>query len=145
MEKETLILSVASSSNTPNPRGMVVTLESVEIVLAIIVSLSILAGIAIRIISKINTISLSIIQIEETLKEQTLDAKKLQKLEHNVDLHIQAYLNKNDVTQMLLGQLDQKINHKFKRLLFYTRDIQRYLAKDTCFIIREYEENTEEE
>ena len=145
MEKETLILSVASSSNTPNPRGMVVTLESVEIVLAIIVSLSILAGIAIRIISKINTISLSIIQIEETLKEQTLDAKKLQKLEHNVDLHIQAYLNKNDVTQMLLGQLDQKINHKFKRLLFYTRDIQRYLAKDTSFIIREYEESSEEE
>ncbi|MEA5506177.1 hypothetical protein VB735_24280 [Halotia wernerae UHCC 0503] len=59
--------------------------------------------------------------------------------------HPQLGLNRKDVIQMLLGQLDQKINHKFKRLLFYTRDVQRFLQRDTSFQIREYEENTEQE
>ncbi|MEH2000441.1 MAG: hypothetical protein V7L00_17125 [Nostoc sp.] len=80
-----------------------------------------------------------------SLKEQAANAEKIRHLEKNLDLHIQEYVNRKDVIQMVLGQLDQKINHKFKRLLFYTRDVQRFLQKDTTFNIREYEENTQEE
>lgn len=80
-----------------------------------------------------------------SLKEQAANAEKIRNLEKTLDLHIQEYVNRKDVIQMVLGQLDQKINHKFKRLLFYTRDVQRFLQKDTTFNIREYEENTQEE
>ncbi len=80
-----------------------------------------------------------------SLKEHAEESKKIRNLEKTLDLHIQEYVNRKDVMQMLLGQLDQKINHKFKRLLFYTRDLQRFLQRDTAFNIREYEEQTEEE
>ncbi|BAY77961.1 hypothetical protein NIES25_44310 [Nostoc linckia NIES-25] len=79
------------------------------------------------------------------MKEHARDADKIRQIEKTLDLHIQEYVNRKDVMQMLLGQLDQKINHKFKRLLFYTRDVQRFLQKDTAFKMREYEENTQEE
>ncbi|MHC5598254.1 MAG: hypothetical protein ACYTXC_20335 [Nostoc sp.] len=79
------------------------------------------------------------------MKEHARDAEKVRQLERTLDLHIQDYVNRKDLIQMLLGQLDQKITHKFKRLLFYTRDVQRYLQKGTDYTIREYEENTEEE
>ena len=35
--------------------------------------------------------------------------------------------------------------HKFKRVLFYTRQIQRFLQRDTDFKIREYEKTTQQE
>ncbi|MEH2216887.1 MULTISPECIES: hypothetical protein [unclassified Nostoc] len=131
---------------TANPQqGIVITLETTEIFLATLVSISILSGVAIRVISKMNTISSSITQIEKALKEQASNTEKIARLDRTLDLHIQEYVNRKDVVQMVLGQLDQKINHKFKRLLFYTRDIQRFLQKGGNFTIREYEENTEEE
>ncbi|MEH2198636.1 hypothetical protein [Nostoc sp.] len=132
---------IANSSST----GVTVTLESTGIFLGILVSTSILASVAVQIISKMNKITSSITQIEEAMKEHARNAEKIRQLEKTLDLHIQDYVNRKDVIQMLLGQLDQKITHKFKRLLFYTRDVQRFLQRDTSFTIREYEENTEEE
>ncbi|WP_448271355.1 hypothetical protein [Nostoc sp. DSM 114160] len=131
---------------TTNPQpGIVISLETTEIFLAILVSVSILSGVAIRVVTKMNTISSSITQIEKALKEQAVHTEKIGRIERTLDLHIQEYVNRKDVVQMVLGQLDQKINHKFKRVLFYTRDIQRFLQKNGNFTIREYEENTEEE
>lgn len=132
-------------SNSPSTPGITLTLESTGVFLGILVSVSALAGVAIRIISKMNSISASISQIELALKEQASNAEKIRDLDKRFDLHIQEYVNRKDVVQMVMGQLDQKINHKFKRLLFYTRDIQRFLQRDTTFKIREYEENTQEE
>jgi hypothetical protein len=86
-----------------------------------------------------------LIIIELALKEQASNAEKTRDLDKRFDLHIQEYINRKDVVQMVVGQLDQKIGHKFKWLLFYTWDIQRYLQKDTTFKIREYEEITQEE
>lgn len=134
--------TIPVASTTP---GITLTIESTGVFLGILVSVSALAGVAIRIISKMNSISASISQIELALKEQANNAEKIRHLEKTLDLHIQEYVNRKDVIQMVLGQLDQKINHKFKRLLFYTRDVQRFLQKDTNFNIREYEENTQEE
>lgn len=132
-------------SNSPSAPGITLTLESTGVFLGILVSVSALAGVAIRIISKMNSISASISQIELALNEQASNAEKIRDLDKRFDLHIQEYVNRKDVVQMVMGQLDQKINHKFKRLLFYTRDIQRFLQRDTTFKIREYEENTQEE
>jgi hypothetical protein len=129
-------------NSSPSP-GITLTLESTGVFLGILVSVSALAGVAIRIISKMNSISTSINQIELSLKEQAANAEKIRHLERTLDLHIQEYVNRKDVMQMLLGQLDEKINHKFKRLLFYTRDVQRFLQRDTAFTIREYEETTQ--
>ncbi|MEH2221134.1 MAG: hypothetical protein V7K72_29285 [Nostoc sp.] len=134
--------TIAITSSTP---GITVTLENTGIFLGIIVSVFIIAGGAVQIISKMNKISSSITQIEEAMKEHARNAEKIRQLERTLDLHIQDYVNRKDVIQMLLGQLDQKITHKFKRLLFYTRDVQRFLQKDSSFVIREYEENTEQE
>ncbi|MDZ8240153.1 MAG: hypothetical protein RMZ69_23890 [Nostoc sp. ChiQUE01a] len=134
------------AANTPaNTPGITLTLESTGVFLGILVSVSALAGVAIRIISKMNSISASISQIEIALKEQSANAEKIRQLEKAFDLHTQEYVNRKDVVQMLLGQLDQKINHKFKRLLFYTRDVQRFLQKDTNFKMREYEETTQQD
>ncbi len=135
---------IAINSNSSSP-GINVTLETTGIFLGILVSVSVLGGVAVNIISKMNKISSSIIQIEEAMKEHARNAEKIRQIEKTLDLHIQEYVNRKDVIQMLLGQLDQKINHKFKRLLFYTRDVQRFLQRDTAFQIREYEENTEQE
>ncbi|MEH2065145.1 MAG: hypothetical protein V7K50_23275 [Nostoc sp.] len=134
-------IAVTSSSTT----GITVTLESTGIFLGILVSVSVLASVAVQIISKMNKISSSITQIEEGMKEHARNAEKVRQLERTLDLHNLEYVNRKDVIQMLLGQLDQKITHKFKRLLFYTRDLQRFLQKKGDYTIREYEENTEEE
>jgi hypothetical protein len=127
----------------PEP-GIVVTLQTTGVFLGILVSASILLGLGIKLVSNVNKISLSISQIQKDLNELSQDAEKVSQLERRVDLHLQDYVNRKDVTQMLLGQLDEKINHKFRRLLFYTREMQRFLQRDTVFQIREYEETREE-
>jgi uncharacterized Ntn-hydrolase superfamily protein len=101
-----------------------------------------LGTLAVNVISKINRISISITQIEEALKVHASNAKKISDLERRFDLHEQEYVNRKDVIQILLGQLHEKIDHKFKRSLFYTRDIQRFLQRSTEYQIREYEEQT---
>ncbi|MDZ7966865.1 MAG: hypothetical protein RM368_18115 [Nostoc sp. DedSLP03] len=126
-----------------NPPGITLTLESTGIFLGILVSASVLGGIAVTVISKMNRISNSITQIEKTLEEQARNAEKIREIDRTLALHIQEYVNRKDVIQMLLGQLNEKIDHKFKRVLFYTRDIQRFLQRDTDFKIREYEETTQ--
>lgn len=158
---------IAVNPNPQTPPGVTITLENLGIFLGILVSLSLLIGVAIKGLSAINRISSSIEKIEEDLKEQAkvvekardLEAEyierlrmlhaeffeRLSKAESRLDLHMQDYVNRKDVVQMVMGQLDEKINHKFKRLLFYTRDMQRFLQKGTEFMIREYEENEEEE
>jgi hypothetical protein len=135
-------IAVSTYSNSP---VFTVTLETIGIFTGTLVSISILATVAIKLISNLNHISNSITQIKEDLKEHANNAEKVRELDKKFDLHTQEYINRKDVIQMVLGQLDQKIDHKFKRVLFYTRDIQRFLQRDTAFQIREYEENTENE
>jgi hypothetical protein len=132
-------IAISSSSNTP---GITLTLESTGIFLGILVSVSVLGSLTVNVISKMNRISISITQIEEALKIHASNAKKINELERRFELHEQEYVNRKDVIQMLFGQLNEKIDHKFKRSLFYTRDIQRYLQRNTEYQIREYEEQT---
>ncbi|MDM9580919.1 hypothetical protein [Nostoc sp. GT001] len=134
--------STIATNSSPSP-GITLTLESTGIFLGILVSASVLGGVAVTVISKMNRISSSITQIEKTLEEQARNAEKIREIDRTLALHIQEYVNRKDVVQMVLGQLNEKIDHKFKRVLFYTRDIQRFLQRDTDFKIREYEETTQ--
>lgn len=133
-------IAVTNSSTSP---GITITLETTGIFLGILVSASLLAAVAINVISKMNRISSSISQIESDLKEQARNAEKIREIDRTLALHIQEYVNRKDVVQMLMGQLNEKIDHKFRRVLFYTRDIQNFLQRDTNFKIREYEETTQ--
>ncbi|MBD2344164.1 hypothetical protein [Anabaena subtropica] len=128
--------------NPPTSPGITLTLESTGIFLGILVSVSVLGTLAVSVISKMNRISISITQIEETLKTHASNAQKISDLERRFELHEQEYVNRKDVLQMILGQINEKIDHKFKRSLFYTRDIQRFLQRSTDYQIREYEEHT---
>jgi hypothetical protein len=135
---------IAINANVQSEPGIVVTLQTTSVLLGILVSGSILLGLGIKLVTNVNKISLSITQIQKDLKELSIDAERIDKIERRLELHIQDFINRKDVTQMLLGQLDEKINHKFKRLLFYSREMQKFLQKDTSFQIREYEESKEE-
>jgi hypothetical protein len=128
--------------NPSNSPGITLTLESTGIFLGILVSASALGTLAVSVISKMNRISTSIAQIEETLKTHASNTQKISELERRFDLHEQEYVNRKDVLQMILGQINEKIDHKFKRSLFYTRDVQRFLQRTTEYQMREYEEHT---
>ncbi|MBG1240724.1 hypothetical protein [Nostoc sp. NZL] len=145
MKLDVKTYSTIAATNSSSPPGITLTLETTGVFLGILVSASVLAGVAVNVISKMNRISSSISQIEEALKVYAGNAEKIRDLDKKFDLHIQEYINRKDVVQMVLGQLDQKINHKFKRLLFYTRDVQQFLQRDTAFKIREYEETTQQD
>ncbi|MEH2128901.1 hypothetical protein [Nostoc sp.] len=134
--------TIAVTTNS-SPPGITLTLETTGILLGILVSASVLGGVCIKVISSINRISSSITQIEKTLEEQARNTEKIREIDRTLALHIQEYVNRKDVVQMVLGQLNEKIDHKFRRVLFYTRDIQRFLQRDTDFKIREYEETTQ--
>ncbi|MEH2203198.1 MAG: hypothetical protein V7K53_03830 [Nostoc sp.] len=106
-----------------NSAGITLTLESTGIFLGILVSASVLSGVTVTVISKMNRISNSITQIEKALEEEAINTEKIREIDRTLALHIQEYVNRKDVIQMLLGQLNEKIDHKFRRVLFYTRDI----------------------
>ncbi len=108
-------------------------------------SASVLAGVCIKVVSSISRISSSIAQIEKDLKEHADNGKRIDQLDRKLDLHLQEYINRKDVVQILFGQLNEKVDHKFKKVLFYTRDIQSFLQRDSDFKIREYYEHTNEE
>ena len=134
--------TIAVTSSSP---GITVTLESTGIFLGILVSASVLAGVCIKVVSSISRISSSIAQIEKDLKEHADNGKRIDQLDRKLDLHLQEYINRKDVVQMLFGQINEKVDHKFKKVLFYTRDIQSFLQRDSDFKIREYYEHTSEE
>jgi parvulin-like peptidyl-prolyl isomerase len=139
------IKPVVAVNSRHTESGVVVTLQSTSILLGILVSGAMLTHLGIKLITNVNNISLSIAQIQKDLKSLSVDVERIDKLDRRLDLHIQDYINRKDVVQMLLGQLDEKINHKFRRLLFYNREMQKFLQRDTTFQIREYEESKEDE
>ncbi|MBH8563757.1 hypothetical protein I8748_16425 [Nostoc sp. CENA67] len=137
--------TVIAVSNTPaSSPGIIITLESAGIFLGILVSASVLITGATNLVTKMSQISSSIKRIEEELKTHASNAEKVRELDKRLDLHLQDYVNRKDLLQMLFGQINEKVDHKFKKLLFYTRDIQRFLQRDTDFKIRDYEENPED-
>lgn len=56
--------------------------------------------------------------------------------ENKFDVHIQDYVNRKETVSYILGSLDQKIEHKFSRLLEDFKGMQRFLEKQFYFRIR---------
>lgn len=134
---------MAATSQPPTSQGVYITLESTGIFLTILVSASVLGGVFWGVITKINRLYSTLEEVQKTLKEQNEYMKRIERIDRDLELHQHEYANRKDVIQMLLGQLNEKIDHKFKRSLFYARDIQKYLQRTTDFRMREYEETTQ--
>lgn len=78
---------------TPSTPGITLTLESTGVFLGILVSVSALAGVAIKIISKMNHISISITQLQENLNNYANSVEQVRQLDKKFDIHLQDYLN----------------------------------------------------
>lgn len=55
--------------------------------------------------------------------------ERVKEIEKRLEIHLENYHNKNDLVTLLINQLDQKIDHKFKRVRFAQKDMQRYLGR----------------
>ncbi len=150
--------STSQPSTTPQP-SVVLTLETISILFGIAVSLSILAGAFIRIISRFNSINHEIENLHKSLDEHAaieghkglivqieLVKKDVYSLDKKLDLHLQAYVNRTETVQFLIGQLDQKIDHKseqynkkLEEAKGEIKEIEQFLQKHQSFVIRDKE------
>lgn len=138
-----IINVIASTPQPPSNTGVSVTLDNTSVFFTVLLSLTGLATVGWSTIFRINKAYIRLEAIEKAIKEQNEYLHKIEKLDRQLELHVQEYVNRKDVVQMVLGQLNEKIDHKFRRTLFYTRDVQRFLQRTTEFKIREYEETTQ--
>lgn len=131
-----------------------INLEAVGILLGILVSLTILLSVLIGYTNKINRLEIKIQHLQQELIEHSnLEGHKvlteklarsidnINRVEKALDLHIQDYVNRKDITQYMLGQLDQKIEHKFSRLYNSMKDVEKFLQKSNGFRVREYSDD----
>jgi archaellum component FlaC len=103
-----------------NNQDIKAPLESAGIFLGIIVSGVAITNALINLISRFNKISVDIGHIQgdlqSYLKETSEINESCQRLDKKIDLHIQDYLHHKELTQMLVNQLNEKIDHKFNRI-----------------------------
>ncbi|WP_009631026.1 hypothetical protein [Synechocystis sp. PCC 7509] len=139
--------------------NFILSLESIGILLGILVSLTILLGLLIQYANKINRLEINIHHLrQELLEHSSLEGHKIlldrvvrtndytARIEKNLELHIQDYINRKETFQFLLGQINEKIDHKFKRLSSSIKDTQKFLKKHDGFTIRDsYEENNDDD
>ncbi|MFN6484007.1 MULTISPECIES: hypothetical protein [unclassified Nostoc] len=129
-------IAVTNSS----PQGVTLTLEGTGIILGILVSVSVLSGVAYKVITSVNKISLSIENIEKEMNSYAGHAKQITDLSHRVDLHIQDYVNRKDTITLLVGGLKEVLEHRTNRLYTSMKDIEAYLQKSGTFKIREFQD-----
>ncbi|MGL4618345.1 MAG: hypothetical protein ACRCZS_04710 [Chroococcidiopsis sp.] len=131
-------------------------LEAVGIMLGILVSLTILLGLLVQVANKINRLESNIAYLkQELLEHSNLDGhtvlsdrlvritSDINRLEKAIDLHVQDYINRKEFVQFMLGQLDEKVNHKFGRLYNSMKDMEKFLQKSNGFRVREYSDGEE--
>ena len=137
--------SIIAVSNPPiaSP-GITLTLESTGVFLGILVSVSALAGVAIKIISKMNHISISITQLQENLSKYANSVEQIRQLDKKFDIHLQDYVNYKDSTLLALNGAEERIKHtwnKTEKLLEERKadikELQQFLHKHQDFNIRE--------
>ncbi|MBD2519964.1 hypothetical protein H6G93_34485 [Nostoc sp. FACHB-973] len=131
--------TIAVGNSNPSP-GITLTLESTGVILGIAVSVSVLSGVAYKVITSVNKISLSIQNIEEEMKNYAGYAKQITDISHRLDLHIQDYVNRKDTVTMLIGGIKEAMEHRTNRLYTSMKDIESYLQKTGTFKIREFQD-----
>lgn len=131
-----------------------INLESIAVLLGILVSLTILFGVLIGYTNRINGLEIKIQHFQQELIEHSnleghnilveklaRSVENVNRVEKALDLHIQDYVNRKDFIQFMLGQLDQKIEHKFSRLYNSMKDVEKFLQKSNGFRVREFSED----
>lgn len=130
--------------------NFVLNLEAVGVLLGGLVSITILLGLLIQFVDKINRLESKVKYLHTELiehssveghkqhAEQALrTADNINRVERALELHLQDYTNRKESVQFLLGQLDEKIAHKFSRVASSIDHVQKYLEEDGTFKIRE--------
>ncbi len=138
--------------------NFVLNLETIGIFLGILVSISILLGLLVQFSNKINRLESNIQYLkQELIEHEALDGHKptidrvivcmdnTRKVEEALNLHIQDYINRKDYVQFVLGQLDQKVGHKYNRISMVISNIQKFLERDGIYRIRDPLIDKEEE
>lgn len=133
-------------------------LEVIGILLGILVSITILLGLLIQYANKINKLEHTVQYLKQELIEHSnLEGHKvlvdrlinsntnLNRVEKAFDLHVQDYVNRKDFIQFMIGQLDEKIDHKFNRLQNSLKDTEKFLQKSAGFRVRDYFGDDEQE
>ena len=126
-------------------------LEAIGITLGAVVSLTILLGLVVAFANRIAQLEIKLQYLKQGLVEHSnLEGHKIitEKLSHTIEqlnhaqktleIHIQDYVNRKDMIQYMIGQLDQKVDHKFGRLYASMRDVEKFLQQSQNFRIREY-------
>lgn len=132
-------------------------LEAIAVLLGAGVSITILLSLLVSFTNRINRLETRIQYLQQELAEHAnLEVHKvpsdklvgtinnLYQLEKALDIHLQDYTNRKDLIQYMLGQLDQKIDHKFSRLYHSMKDVEKFLQKSHNFRIREYFDSEKE-
>lgn len=132
---------IAVTNSSP---GVTLTLENTGTFFGIIVSVSILSGVAISIITKMNRISFSVDEIQESLKELASNAEKIKDIDKRLDIHLQDYVNYKDANLLSHNGLEEQIKHKWERsegefngIKGSIKELQGFLHRHNDFKIRE--------
>ncbi|MEH2023923.1 hypothetical protein [Nostoc sp.] len=112
---------MTSTSQNSQP-AVTLTLESTGIFLGVLVSASILVGIAIKVVSRFNEITSEIRDLKESLNSHAAmiqEVKTLQKdihsLDKRFDIHSQDYVNHKDANLVAINGVTEQIKHKWQR------------------------------
>lgn len=130
--------------------NIALTLEAVGVLLTILVSLTILLGLLVNFTNKIHYLEIKVQHLQQELVEHSnLEGHKIitdrldvhidyvKRVEKSLELHVQNYVNREETVQFLLGQVNERINHKFGRTATTISQIQSYLEKQGSFKIRD--------
>lgn len=111
MESLESTIAVTPSSSP----GITLTFENTGVILGIIVSVCVLAGAAVNVISKMNRISFSVDEIQGVLKSYASNTEKIKNLETRLEVHFQDSVNYKDMTLLDRNELRERIDHKWNR------------------------------
>jgi hypothetical protein len=145
------------ATNSNSQPALILTLESTGILLGSLVSLSILLGIAIKLITKLNLISSEIKALREDLNahsdteghQQTIEQlrgieKDFHTLDKRFDVHLQDYSGYKDIALLAINGNKELIAHKwirteeeFNKTNSEVKELQKYLQQQGTFRIRE--------
>lgn len=143
-------MSVNSIQQSPQP-SLTISLESTGVILSGLVSLTILATVVIKLVSKFNFLNSEIQDLKEQLQESKqlfgelkLLQKEFQSLDKKLDIHIEHYSGHQNVVTLAINGSTELIKHKwerteeeFQKTNSDVKDLQKYLQQRGDFRIRE--------
>ncbi|MGV0105141.1 hypothetical protein NSTCB13_03853 [Nostoc sp. DSM 114160] len=133
-----------------------VGLESTGVFLGIVVSLTVLLGSLVKIVSTFNKVASDIRDLKDDIKnhasseghERLLQQVRILQSEFNahdkmLGIHLQNFENRKEAVQFLFGQLNEKIDNKSVRIEMEVKEIRKelkevqgFLHKHEDFVIR---------